>query len=117
MKTSKFLKDCGMCDGTGQDGFNNFADKHPSRDEVFDCDYCEDGKVIDEEALDVAIYDANDMIEGMIARIRVTSDNIKLCAKLECHNLVARYKNTLNTQARALARLEMYKANLQSLIA
>jgi hypothetical protein len=38
-----------------------------------------------------------------------------VCAKLDCTNLVARYKNTLHTQARALARLEMYKANLQNL--
>lgn len=113
----KFFKDCENCDGYGYNVYNDTCDGDPRRNESYDCTYCEDGKVIDEEALDVAIYDANDMIEGMIARIRVTSDNIKMCAKLECHNLVARYKNTLDTQARALARLEMYKANLQSLIA
>jgi hypothetical protein len=111
----KFIKECTTCYGTGKMGSNNSWDNHPSRDESWPCDYCEDGQAHDQEALDNAIEDAEYMIEGMIDRIRLTSDNIMVCAKLDCNNLVARYKKRLHTQARALARLEMYKANLQNL--
>ena len=56
------------------------------------------------------------MIDGMINRIRLTSDNVKMASKYEMlPDFVDRYKNRLHTQARALARLEMYKANLQNL--
>jgi hypothetical protein len=52
----------------------------------------------------------------MIDRIRLTSDNIKMVAKFEMlPDFMARYKHRLQIQARALARLEMYKANLQNL--
>ena len=111
----QFIKECTTCEGTGIQGRNNSWDNHPSRDEVWACDYCEDGKVHDQDALDEAIMDAQDMIDGMITRIRISSDNIMMCAKLECFNLVKKYKHRLQIQARALARLEMYKANLQNL--
>ena len=111
----QFIKECTTCEGTGIQGRNNSCDNHPSRDEVWACDYCEDGKVHDQDALDEAIMDAQDMIDGMITRIRISSDNIMMCAKLECFNLVKKYKHRLQIQARALARLEMYKANLQNL--
>ena len=111
----QFIKECTTCEGTGIQGRNNSWDNHPSRDEVWACDYCEDGKVHDQDALDEAIMDAQDMIDGMMTRIRISSDNIMMCAKLECFNLVKKYKHRLQIQARALARLEMYKANLQNL--
>jgi hypothetical protein len=111
----QFIKECTTCEGTGIQGRNNSWDNHPSRDEVWACDYCEEGKVHDQDALDEAIMDAQDMIDGMITRIRISSDNIMMCAKLECFNLVKKYKHRLQIQARALARLEMYKANLQNL--
>ena len=111
----QFIKECTTCEGTGIQGRNNSCDNHPSRDEVWACDYCEDGKVHNQDALDEAIMDAQDMIDGMITRIRISSDNIMMCAKLECFNLVKKYKHRLQIQARALARLEMYKANLQNL--
>lgn len=115
MKTSKFFKDCGLCEGTGQHGYNDSIDQHPSWDVTWNCTNCDDGRVVDQDEVDAAIYAADEMIEGMIVRIRITSDNIMLCAKLDCHNLVKKYKNRLHTQARALARLETYKANLQNL--
>ena len=111
----QFIKECTTCEGTGIQGRNNSCDNHPSRDEVWACDYCEEGMVHDQDALDEAIMDAQDMIDGMITRIRISSDNIMMCAKLECFNLVKKYKHRLQIQARALARLEMYKANLQNL--
>jgi hypothetical protein len=111
----QFIKECTTCEGTGIQGRNNSWDNHPSREEVWPCDYCEEGMVHDLDALEEAIMDAQDMIDGMITRIRISSDNIMMCAKLECFNLVKKYKHRLQIQARALARLEMYKANLQNL--
>jgi hypothetical protein len=112
----KFIKECTTCYGTGIQGRNNSWDNHPSRDESWPCDYCEEGQVHDQEALNEAIEDAENMIEGMITRLRLTSDNIKMVAKFEMlPDFVAKYKHTLSIQARALARLEMYKANLQNL--
>lgn len=111
----KFIKDCEECQGNGETYTNSTWDNDPQYDVSYECKYCEDGKVQDSEALNEAIDDVQWMIDGMIERIRITSDNIMVCAKLECHNLVKKYKNKINTQARALARLEMYKANLQNL--
>ena len=111
----QFIKECTTCEGTGIQGRNNSCDNHPSRDEVWACDYCEDGKVHDQDALDEAIMDAQDMIDGMITRIRLTSDTLKDLSKGMFYELLPKYKHRLQIQARALARLEMYKANLQNL--
>ena len=111
----KFIKDCEECQGNGRTYTNSTWDNDPQYDVSYECKYCEDGKVKDSEAWFEAIEDAEYMIEGMITRIRITSDNIMVCAKLDCTNLVKKYKNRLHTQARALARLETYKANLQNL--
>lgn len=111
----KFIKECEECQGNGRTYTNSTWDNDPQYDVSYECKYCEDGQVHDQESLDEAIEDAQYMIDGMITRIRLTSDNIKFCAKLECFTLVDRYKSRLKIQARALARLEMYKANLQNL--
>jgi RecJ-like exonuclease len=115
MKT-KFTKECNTCCGSGTVTFNDSFDEHPSRDYSFDCKECEgEGHIIDEAELWTEICNVEDMIDGMITRIRTTSDNIKMCAKFEMlPDFVARYKNTLHTQARALARLETYCANLKT---
>ena len=111
----QFIKECTTCEGTGVQGRNNSWDNHPSRDEVWACDYCEEGKVHDQDALDEAIMDAQDMIDGMITRIRLTSDTLKDLSRGMFYELLPKYKHRLQIQARALARLEMYKANLQNL--
>ena len=54
------------------------------------------------------------MIDGMITRIRTTSDTLKDLSKGMFYELLPKYKNILNTQARALARLETYCANLKT---
>ena len=111
----KFIKECTTCYGTGKMGSNNSWDNHPSRDESWPCDYCEEGKVHNQDALDEAIMDAQDMIDGMITRIRLTSDTLKDLSRGMFYELLPKYKHRLQIQARALARLEMYKANLQNL--
>ena len=112
---AKFLTDCKVCGGSGSHVYNDRADGDPRFDYSHECRQCEgEGKVIDEETLDIRMNDVEDMIEGMITRIRLTSDNIKICDKLECYNLVERYKNRLHTQARALARLETHLAILKT---
>jgi hypothetical protein len=112
----KFMKECGECQGNGYTYTNSTYDKDPQYDVSYECNYCDcEGQVQDSEAINEAIEDAQWMIDGMITRLRLTSDNIMLCAKLDCHNLVARYKHRISIQAKALARLEMYKANLQNL--
>ena len=111
----QFIKECTTCEGTGIQGRNNSWDNHPSRDEVWACDYCEEGKVHDQESLDEAIMDAQDMIDGMITRIRLTSDTLKDLSRGMFYELLPKYKSRFQIQARALARLEMYKANLQNL--
>ena len=111
----QFIKECTTCEGTGIQGRNNSWDNHPSRDEVWPCDYCEEGMVHDLDALEEAIMDAQDMIDGMITRIRLTSDTLKDLSRGMFYELLPKYKHRLQIQARALARLEMYKANLQNL--
>jgi hypothetical protein len=113
----KFIKECGECQGTGRTYTNSTWDNDPQYDVSYECKYCGcEGQVQDSEALNEAIEGAQYMIDGMITRLRMTSDNIKMVAKFEMlPDFVASYKNRLHTQARALARLEMYKANLQNL--
>jgi len=113
----KFMKECGECQGNGYTYTNSTYDKDPQYDVSYECKYCDcEGQVQDNEAINEAIEDAQWMIDGMIARLRLTSDNIKMVAKFEMlPDFMAKYKHTLSIQARALARLEMYKANLQNL--
>jgi RecJ-like exonuclease len=114
MKT-KFTKECKTCCGSGSVTFNDSWDEHPSRDYSFDCKECEgEGHIIDEAELWTEICNVEDMIDGMITRIRTTSDTLKDLSKGMFYELLPKYKNILNTQARALARLETYCANLKT---
>jgi RecJ-like exonuclease len=114
MKT-KFTKECNTCCGSGTVTFNDSWDEHPSRDYSFDCKECEgEGHIIDEAELWTEICNVEDMIDGMITRIRTTSDTLKDLSKGMFYELLPKYKNILNTQARALARLETYCANLKT---
>ena len=112
----KFIKECEECQGNGRTYTNSTWDNDPQYDVSYECKYCEDGHIQDSEALNEAIEDAQYMIDGMITRLRMTSDSIKMSSKYEMlPDFTNSYKNRLHTQARALARLEMYKANLQNL--
>ena len=114
MKT-KFITECKTCCGSGSVTFNDSFDEHPSRDYSFDCKECEgEGHIIDEAELWTEICNVEDMIDGMITRIRTTSDTLKDLSKGMFYELLPKYKNILNTQARALARLESYCANLKT---
>jgi len=114
MKT-KFTKECNTCCGSGSVTFNDSWDEHPSRDYSFDCKECEsEGHIIDEAELWTEICNVEDMIDGMITRIRTTSDTLKDLSKGMFYELLPKYKDRLNTQARALARLETYCANLKT---
>ncbi len=114
MKT-KFTKECKTCCGSGSVTFNDSWDEHPSRDYSFDCKECEgQGHIIDEAELWTEICNVEDMIDGMITRIRTTSDTLKDLSKGMFYELLPKYKDKLNTQARALARLESYCANLKT---
>jgi RecJ-like exonuclease len=114
MKT-KFTKECNTCCGSGTVTLNDSWDEHPSRDYSFDCKECEgEGHIIDEAELWTEICNVEDMIDGMITRIRTTSDTLKDLSKGMFYELLPKYKNILNTQARALARLETYCANLKT---
>ena len=114
MKT-KFITECKKCCGSGSVTFNDSFDEHPSRDYSFDCKECDgEGHIIDEAELWTEICNVEDMIDGMITRIRTTSDTLKDLSKGMFYELLPKYKNILNTQARALARLETYCANLKT---
>jgi RecJ-like exonuclease len=114
MKT-KFITECKTCCGSGSVTFNDSWDEHPSRDYSFDCKECDgEGHVIDEAELWTEICNVEDMIDGMITRIRTTSDTLKDLSKGMFYELLPKYKDRLNTQARALARLETYCANLKT---
>jgi hypothetical protein len=57
------------------------------------------------------------MIDGMLTRIRLTSDTLKDLSKGMFYELLPKYKNKLNTQARGLARLESHLVNLKNQLA
>ncbi len=115
MKT-KFIKECDTCWGRGSVLISS-AYEHPSHSESDICEDCKgEGTYLDKELINECIDDVDDMIEGMINRIRITSDAVKDCNRGMLNQLEQKYRNTLHTQARALARLEMYCANLKSYV-
>jgi RecJ-like exonuclease len=120
MKT-KFTKECNTCCGSGTVTLNDSWDEHPSRDYSITCDDCQgEGECIDQEAIiqvECRIEDVEYMIDGMLTRIRLTSDTLKDLSKGMFYELLPKYKNTLNTQARGLARLESYLVNLKNQLA
>jgi len=113
----QFIKECSHCSGSGRIVENDTCDQDPRFDYAYDCIQCDgEGTYIDEDELECIIDDVKDMIEGMVTRIRITSDAIKDCTRGQLHYLASKYRNKLDTQARALGRLEMYCANLKSFL-
>ncbi len=55
------------------------------------------------------------MIAGMAERIKITSDTLKDLSRGMFYELLPKYKHRLDTQCRALSRLEMYLDKLKSL--
>ena len=111
----QFLKECSTCCGHGTVAMNDSWDEHPSHDYSVTCDECNgEGHCIDSDLLNERIEDVEWMIDGMLSRIRITSDAVKSCNKGMLERLEAKYRNQLHTQARALARLETYLANIKT---
>lgn len=117
----QFLKECGTCCGHGSVAMNDTWDEHPSHDYSVTCEECNgEGHIEDEDAIidfECRIEDVEYMIEGMLTRIRLTSDAVKTCNKGMLDRLEAKYRNQLHTQARGLARLETYLSNLKNQLA
>jgi RecJ-like exonuclease len=115
MKT-KFIKECDTCWGRGSVLISS-AYEHPSHSESDICEDCKgEGTYFDKELINECIDDVDDMIEGMINRIRITSDTLKDLSRGMFYELLPKYKHRLQIQARALARLEMYCANLKNYV-
>lgn len=111
----QFLKECSTCCGHGTVAMNDSSDEHPSHDYSVTCEECNgEGHCIDSDLLNERIEDVEWMIDGMLTRIRVTSDTLKDLSKGMFYELLPKYKQRLNTQARALARLETYLANIKT---
>lgn len=110
-----FIKDCNYCLGTGKDGRNRTWDNNPCWDETWPCEDCHgEGTIIDNEELEYLIMDVEDMIEGMMIRIKTTSDTLKDLSRGMFYELLPKYKHRLQIQSSALARLELYLANLKT---
>jgi len=113
MKT-EFIKECDTCWGSGSVLISS-AYEHPSHSESDICNECRGkGKYLDYELLTERVEDVEWMIEGMLTRIRVTSDTLKDLSRGMFYELLPKYKHRLNIQSRALARLEIYLSNLKT---
>jgi len=113
MKT-EFIKECDTCWGSGTVLISS-AYEHPSHSESDICNECrEQGKYLDYELLTERVEDVEWMIEGMLTRIRLTSDTLKDLSRGMFYELLPKYKHRLNIQSRALARLELYLSNLKT---
>jgi RecJ-like exonuclease len=113
MKT-KFIKECDTCWGSGSVLISS-AYEHPSHSESDICNECRgEGKYLDYELLTERVEDVEWMIEGMLTRIRLTSDTLKDLSRGMFYELLPKSKHRLNIQSRALARLELYLSNLKT---
>ena len=113
MKT-KFIKECDTCWGSGSVLISS-AYEHPSHSESDICNECRgEGTYLDKELINERVEDVEWMIEGMLTRIRVTSDTLKDLSRGMFYELLPKYKHRLNIQSRALARLELYLSNLKT---
>ena len=113
MKT-EFIKECDTCWGTGTVSISS-SYEHPSHSVSDDCDECRgEGHYLDSDLLNERIEDVEWMIDGMLTRIRTTSDTLKDLSRGMFYELLPKYKHRLNIQSRALARLELYLSNLKS---
>ena len=113
MKT-EFIKECDTCWGSGSVLISS-AYEHPSHSESDICNECRgEGKYLDYELLTERVEDVEWMIEGMLTRIRLTSDALKDLSRGMFYELLPKYKHRLNIQSRALARLELSLSNLKT---
>jgi hypothetical protein len=113
MKT-EFIKECDTCWGSGSVLISS-AYEHPSHSESDICEDCKgEGTYLDKDLISERVEDVEWMIEGMLTRIRVTSDTLKDLSRGMFYELLPKYKHRLNIQSRALARLELYLSNLKT---
>lgn len=111
---AKFIKECDTCWGSGSVLISS-AYEHPSHSESDICNECRgEGTYLDKELINERVEDVEWMIEGMLTRIRVTSDTLKDLSRGMFYELLPKYKHRLNIQSRALARLELYLSNLKT---
>ena len=114
------FRECTECDGYGYVtiDLNDTHIPYEQKEVDYTCMYC-DGKglVLDEDELPFRIEDLNDMIEGMQTRMRLHSDTIIQCEKGMLYELKEKYLDRLDTCARALGRLTIYKNKLLKLVA
>jgi hypothetical protein len=110
----QFLKECDKCWGAGSVLISS-SYEHPSHSESDTCDECRgEGNYLDSDLLNERIEDVEWMIDGMLTRIRTTSDTLKDLSRGMFYELLPKYKHRLNIQSRALARLELYLSNLKT---
>jgi hypothetical protein len=111
---AEFIKECDKCWGTGTVSISS-SYEHPSHSVSDDCDECRgEGHYLDSDLLNERIEDVEWMIDGMLTRIRTTSDTLKDFSRGMFYELLPKYKHRLNIQSRALARLELYLSNIKS---
>jgi hypothetical protein len=76
-----------------------------------------DGKseILCKDQVEDRIGIVDDMIQGMQDRMRVISDTIMFCKKGLLHELAEKYVDRLDTCARGVGRLNIYKNKLLKL--
>jgi hypothetical protein len=110
--------ECPECEGCGYVTID-LNDTHiPYEQKLVDytCMLC-DGKseVLCNDKVEDRIGMVDDMIQGMQDRMRVISDTIMFCKKGLLHELAEKYVNRLDTCARGVGRLNIYKNKLLKL--
>ena len=109
---------CPECDGDGYVtiDLNDTHIPYEQNPVDFTCMSC-DGKglALDKEEVEDRIGIVDDMILGMQTRMRMHSDFIMQLKKGYLHELANKYNNRLDTCARGLGRLNIYKNKLLKL--
>jgi len=112
------FRECPECNGCGYVtiDLNDTHIPYEQNPVDFTCMSC-DGKryILDKDELPFRIEDLNEIIEGMQGRMRIISDTIKHCEKGMLYELREKYLDRLDTCARGLGRLTIYKNKLLKL--
>lgn len=108
-----YFKDCVLCQGNGRIEISE--NDEPYYEHWVDCDYCEEGQVIDMDEVDFKVSQIEDMVEGFIIRVSIFEDMAAKCYSGYLDKLGKKFEDRAGMCQKAILRLNNYKLTIQNL--
>lgn len=108
-----YFKDCALCHGNGRIEIS--GNDEPYYEHWVDCNYCEEGKVIDTDEVEFKVAQIEDMVEGFTIRVSIFLDMANKCELGYLDKLARKFRDRAGMCEKAILRLNNYKLTIKNL--